>query len=344
MMKTGVLKPNFLSFFEQTPDLVCVAGKDGFFKFVNKSVEDKLGYSLEELMMRPISSFILKEDRKLTATRRADLFGGKPLVNFENRYVSKTGKIIWLYWTSLYLPDQDLVFGIAKDITEKKELELDINEKYEKFKYLVNHFKSNIEKDRKHFALELHEELAQLASVIKLNLKSVTNAHPELPESIRKPLDHASFISELMVNTIRKISFEISPYMLEGHGLKEVLKMLCNDFSIINEIECKLETDFKEDSLTQEVRVDFFRICQEALKNVMLYSEAYAVNITLMERESLIELTVIDDGIGFDIGDSKDFSCLESIRDRVASINGRLSIRSEPGKGSMIRVEVEKVE
>ena len=340
MSNVGELKPNFLSFFEQTPDLVCLANKEGFFKFVNTAVVEKLGYTKEELMSRPVSSFIFQEDKAPTSIRRDDLFNGKPLVNFENRYVAKNGNVIWLYWTSLYMPEQDLVFGIAKDITEKKELELEVNEKYERIKNLVYHFKSNIENDRKHFALELHEELAQLASVIKLNLNTITNSNPNLPETIRTPLENAAFISELMITTIRKISFEISPYMLDGHGLNEILKMLCNDFSILNEISCEVETDFNEALLTQEMRVDFFRICQEALKNVMLYSEANVVKMALKNKGPYFELTITDDGVGFNINDGSDFSSLERIRVRVASINGKLTIQSEPGSGTMIKVEV----
>ena len=72
-------------FFEMTPDLVCIAGKDGYFKKVNQAVIDKLGYTSEELFSQPIASFIHPLDRDITARKRTELLEGKALINFENR-------------------------------------------------------------------------------------------------------------------------------------------------------------------------------------------------------------------------------------------------------------------
>src|SRR5215216_1005705 len=94
-------------FLEKTPALVCVAGKDGFFKKVNPAVVQKLGFTEQELFARPISSFIHPDDRDLTNDRRTNLLKGQPLLNFENRYITKDGQIIWLAWTSIYFSDKE---------------------------------------------------------------------------------------------------------------------------------------------------------------------------------------------------------------------------------------------
>ena len=107
-----------LPFFELTPDLVCIAGKDGYFRRVNQSVITKLEYTEQELFARPIFDFIYPEDKALALEQRKKLIDGKPLVNYQNRYVSKSGKIIWLNWTSVYFPEREVVFAIAKDVTE----------------------------------------------------------------------------------------------------------------------------------------------------------------------------------------------------------------------------------
>src|SRR6478735_1115698 len=111
---------DMFTFFELTPDLVCIAGKDGYFRKVNSAVTAKLEYTIEELFSRPISSLIYYEDQELTHIRRTKLLEVKPLMNFENRYVTKSGKIVWLAWTSIYFPEKEVVFAIAKDITERK--------------------------------------------------------------------------------------------------------------------------------------------------------------------------------------------------------------------------------
>ncbi len=333
---------DYSSFFENTPDLVCIASKEGFFKSVNIAVVNKLGFSKEELLSRPINSFIYSEDLEKTSRTREEMFLGKPLVNFENRYLTKKGEIVWLHWTSFYLPHKGSVFAIAKDITHQKKIEKEVEEKYQQFRELALHFKGNIEKDRQQFAVELHEELAQLAAVIKLNLNSVTNSHPELASQAKEKIEYASYLSELMIKTIRKISFEISPYILDYDCLNGALTILCSDFSALHEIPCLLEADFNEENISKEIKIDFFRVCQEALKNVLNHSQAESVTISIKESEGKIVLTIFDNGKGFDYQKQRQKSGLSNIRDRVASINGQLTISSTPGQGTVINVVVDK--
>src|SRR4051812_25610506 len=161
---------DLFDFFEKTPDFVCIASKEGYFKHVNASVINKLGYTTEELFSKPISSFIHPDDKDLTSNRRENLLKGDSLLNFQNRYVAKNGTVIWLEWTSIYIEDKNVVFALAKDVTVRKQMEKEVEEQYKKFKDLAGHFKSSIEKDRKYLAAELHEELAQLASAVKVDV------------------------------------------------------------------------------------------------------------------------------------------------------------------------------
>ncbi|HRP58095.1 PAS domain S-box protein [Agriterribacter sp.] len=125
-------EPEMFTFFERTPDLVCIAGKDGFLKRANPAVIKTLGYSEADLYARPIESFIHPEDRESTRRERINLLNGKALLNFQNRYVTRQGNIVWLAWTSIYFPDKEIVFAIAKDITEKRQIEKQFEEKYAK--------------------------------------------------------------------------------------------------------------------------------------------------------------------------------------------------------------------
>ena len=110
-------------FFEITPDLLCIAGFDGYFKKINPAVSKTLGYTDEALLSAPINSFVHPDDRALTAKKREALTEGQPLLKFENRYVAKNGTVVWLSWTSMPIERDRLVFAIAKDITYKKRLE-----------------------------------------------------------------------------------------------------------------------------------------------------------------------------------------------------------------------------
>lgn len=340
----GLKEPGFKlsTFFEMTPDLVCVAGRDGFFKKVNRAVIETFGYSEQELMTRPISFFMHPEDRELTLHKRSELLDGKALMNFQNRYLTKQGAIIWLHWTSIYLDDSEVVFAIAKNITEQKKIELDIEAKYKKFKGLAAHFKTSMEEDRKYLARELHEELAQLASVLKMDIEWVRNHSPELSPSSKDRVDHASVISQMLITTIRRLSFYISPNMLEHIGLTATLEWYCREFSILTGITCRFESEFNEKGLTEEIRIDLFRICQEALMNTLNHAQASHVTVRVEDLGRQLQLTVMDDGLGFDVKKEQRKPGMTRMRERAASINAQLSIGSVPGKGTTITVGIAK--
>lgn len=114
-------------FFNLSPDLLCVAGYDGYFKKINPMVSKTLGFSEDELYSRPIDSFVHPEDRQITAKKRADIIDDHALLNFENRYVTKSGEVVWLAWTSMPVKSEQVVFAIAKNITSKRNLEDDRN-------------------------------------------------------------------------------------------------------------------------------------------------------------------------------------------------------------------------
>jgi PAS domain S-box-containing protein len=331
-----------LNFFEMTPDLVCLADKNGFFKKVNHAVIDKLGYTQQELFSRPISWFIHCEDKDLTNQHRENLLKGKVLLNFENRYVAKNGDIIWLEWTSIYFSDREIVFAIAKDVTERKKIENEVYEKYKKFKSLATHFKSSLERDKKYLATELHEELAQLASVVKMDIDWV-NAHtPDIPASSKSRIEHALAISDLLITSIRRITYSLSPSMIDDLGLNSSLEWLCKEFSLLNGINCKFESVYLESDLAHEIRIDFFRVCQEALTNVMYHAEASKVSISIIDPGDKIILTITDDGKGFVMDEQKQTNGLTRIRKRAASINGNLTIQSNVGEGTSVCLTVPK--
>ena len=331
-----------LPFFELTPDLVCIARKDGYFQQVNPAVIKKLGYSTEELYAQPINNFIHPEDRSLTQQHRNELIAGKPLVNFQNRYVTKEGKIIWLDWTSVFLPGKELVFAIAKDVTERKLTELEVEEKYNRFKGLANHFKGNIERDRKYLSIELHEELAQLLAVLKIDIDWIRAKEIDLPDAVTTRLDHAAVITEMLIKTIQRISFTISPGMLNDLGLVETLRWHCNEFSVISSIDCKLEGSCNDESISKEVQLDIFRICQEALHNIMYHSDATNATVTIIENDTEISIYIKDDGKGFDITQPLRSPGFIVMFERAASINAAVHVQSKTGEGTTVNLLLRK--
>lgn len=329
-------------FFDKSPDLICIADIPGYFQRVNEAVVKTLGYTMEELLSRPIGSFVHPDDKQKTVDSRNTVLGGNVLLNFQNRYIAKTGAIVWLEWTSIYFPEKKVVFAIAKDVTQRKEMENEVLEKYHKFKSLATHFKSSIEKDRKFLAYELHEELAQLSAAVKMEVDMIALSEPELTQPVKNKLDHVSSIAGLLMKTIQRISFSISPSMLDEFGLYETMEWLCKEFSLLNGIPCHHSSHFDEASISHEIKTDFFRICQESLSNVMYHAQASNIYISITETKDNISLSVRDDGKGFDVNLHQSSAGIISMKKRAASINGILTIESVIGEGTKLVVSVGK--
>lgn len=110
--------------FNAAPDIISIAGTDGYFKKVNPAMSELLGYSERELLSKPFIEFVHPEDRHITGGELDNLRGGQKVFAFENRYITKTGKIVWLSWTANSSPEEGLIYSVARDITESKHLEV----------------------------------------------------------------------------------------------------------------------------------------------------------------------------------------------------------------------------
>jgi len=341
---TNLLHTEFdlTTFFDLTPDLLCIMGRDGFFKRVNAAVINKSGYNAIELLERPALSFVHIEDRKISQTKMLELFNGNPLENFVNRCIKKDAEVVWLEWTAIYSPADEAIFAIGKDVTERIQSERVLEEKFAKFKTLTTHFKSTIEKDKKNMAYELHEELAQLVAAVKMDIGWIAAHTVGLTQTSKDRIEHALTTSKMLVKSIQRISFSISPNLLDEFGLNSTLEWLCNEFFILNNIPCYFSGLHVEQLLTYEMKIDFFRICQESLTNILNHAEAKHVTINIREFDDRIELSITDDGKGFDTTVPGEGTGLQNMQRRAVSINGELTVTSQPGKGTVVLVKVPK--
>jgi diguanylate cyclase (GGDEF)-like protein/PAS domain S-box-containing protein len=114
-------------FFDLSRDMICVAGFDGYFKRVNPAFERTLGYSHRELLERPFVEFVHPDDRDDTDVETGGISDGDPAtVHFQNRYLDKDGGAHWIEWTSVGVPDEERIYAVARDVTERKMLEQEL--------------------------------------------------------------------------------------------------------------------------------------------------------------------------------------------------------------------------
>jgi diguanylate cyclase (GGDEF)-like protein/PAS domain S-box-containing protein len=114
--------------FALSRDMICIAGLDGYLRAVNPAFERTLGYTQVELLGHPFVDFVHPEDRERTESEAAAIPDGDGTVQFQNRWFDKEGEIHWLEWTSAMFPEEELIYAVARDVTDRKGLELELEQ------------------------------------------------------------------------------------------------------------------------------------------------------------------------------------------------------------------------
>ncbi len=125
-------------FFNLSLDLFCVAGTDGYFKYLNPAFEKTLSYTKEELLSQPFVNFIHPDDRASTLVELEKLSTGQPTLYFENRYRTQNGEYKWLAWTTFSVAEEDLLYAVARDLTEIKQTEKSLEKSQRRLAGILN--------------------------------------------------------------------------------------------------------------------------------------------------------------------------------------------------------------
>jgi signal transduction histidine kinase len=194
------------------------------------------------------------------------------------------------------------------------------------------------ELERRRLARELHDETGQALTSILLGLKSLEDAKDDadLAES-------TSRVRELVVTTlqdVRRLAVELRPKALDDFGLVPALERLVETFREQTGIEVDLEPRLGDERLPSEVETTLYRITQEALTNVVKHADAKRVSIVLTRRNGSVSAVIEDDGRGFAESGSENGFGLVGMRERVALVDGRLTVESSPGAGTTLSIEV----
>jgi rsbT co-antagonist protein RsbR len=115
-------------FFDLSLDMFCVTGMDGYFKRLNPAWSKTLGYTEEELLAEPFLNFVHPDDQEMTIAAAGQTQQGRDVAAFENRYRCKDGAYKWIEWKSATFPEQQIIYAVARDITERKRLENELGE------------------------------------------------------------------------------------------------------------------------------------------------------------------------------------------------------------------------
>lgn len=351
-MKTA--KFDYELYFDLSPDLLCIAGYDGYFKKINPAVSKLFGYSMEELYSRPINDFVYRDDKDTTSRARRDLTQSTPLYNFENRYVTKSGEIVWLTWTSFPIKRDQVIFAIAKNITHKKRLEEERNSLLTKFAKINEELKQ-LNYTTSH---DLRSPVNSLLSIFELiDTSKISDKETaewvsflkKAGEQLKETLDnYVDIISEKQKGNV---SFEKVNF---NECLHNVLKSID---SLVETSKTTIETDFTDLKTVGFNKSYMESIFLNLITNSIKYSKPGSlplISIKSENRNGINRLIISDNGIGFNMdkvkekifglhqtfhnhSDSKGIG-LYLVHNHVTSMGGKIDVESKENEGTTFTI------
>lgn len=342
-------------FFDLSMDCLCIANYEGYFAKINPAFVELLGYSEEELSSKPISEFIYDKDRERTAAHRKNLKNNLPLVNFENRYVCKSGELVWLHWTSIPVENEQLIYAIAKDVTHKKELEnerighlgqlYEVNKKLKQLNYTTSH--------------DLRSPVNNLISMVDLiDLSKIEDEETrEILSFIRLSAEGLKTSLNSSVDALKQK--DISSEKLQEISFNAILRKVQNSISaLIRKAGAEFQVDF-----SGLESIPFSAAYMESIfLNLITNSIKYArpdvlpvISISTDQKNGEKTFTYSDNGLGFDMEkvghlifnlnqrfhgneDSKGVG-LYLVYNHVTSLGGSINVDSAVNKGTTFTIK-----
>lgn len=237
------------------------------------------------------------------------------------------------------------VSGIMTDVDNQKKAENEILKSREELRALAQHLSNIREDERKNIARDIHDELGQILTSIKLNL-GLLNRQIKTNGKISHNLisDELVSISELIdksIKNIRKLISQLRPEYLDNLGLIPAVENYLEDFKNISGINCILNNSVENEKFDSSTSIILFRIVQESLTNVARHSKASKVSVNFTYQEGKLILTIEDNGVGF-VSDKnlkiKSFGLI-GMQERASALGGSINIKSKLNKGTKVCFE-----
>jgi len=301
-----------------------------------------------------------ESDRKMLEILKRD----GQIINYEWEFTTQHGQIqSFLVWSKVIeIEEKKYALTTLQDVTEnntyKNELiaseskyrglyqqmlkTLDeLRESQAQLRALATHLQEVREEEKISIAREIHDELGHLLTAVKLDLEEI-RGNQSRSNVIAKKLDPVISVVDSCIDTARKISYDLHPGILDHFGLIPALEWMTGQFTIRTKIKCRFILPEILPQFNKSESIVVFRIFQEIFTNITRHSKANEIEINLNNLEGNILFTIIDNGIGFDTHLSQKNPSLGilSMKERAISIGAELSIESEPGKGTVIRLQV----
>ena len=327
---------------EQTADAVIIHDEEMNISFWNNSAERIFGYKKSEVIGKPASLIVPNSLIKELGKNLILMKKNKFIHDFKTKRVAKNGKLIDVSISASPLIDpktKKLIGDIVsmRDISErilakKSRDELEQNRK------LTTIIQGHIEDERRSLARELHDELGQYVSAIKIfaqNINNKSEGNKDIKASASSVTSAANQIYDGMHNIIRKLR----PGALDNLGLSETIRDTVSNWQKqYKNLKFLLNIKGEINDLGEAININIYRIIQESMNNALKHSKATEITIDLSLLKKSLKLEFSDNGVGFDkkiLKNTKQFGLI-GIKERIQSLKGTFDLQTSPSKGTSL--------
>jgi two-component system, NarL family, sensor histidine kinase UhpB len=325
------------------PTMAWTVRPDGAVDFINQRSLDYFGLSLEEEIKEPTRSIHPEDLPRVMEKWLADLAAGKSSED-EMRLRQADGEYRWFLVRTVPLRDElgNIVkwFGTSTDIQDRKQAEDALRHSLDELRALAARLQSVREEERTRVAREIHDELGQALTAIKLEAASLIR---EL-RGAKQQSNRAEAIAKLADETIqavRRISTELRPGILDDLGLAAAVEWVAEEFQARTGTNVQLTLPGVDFAIDREHATALFRILQEILTNVARHANGTQVNVRLLKEEGSLILQVHDNGRGVSKEELSGRSLgILGMRERALLLGGELTISGAPAFGTTVTVRI----
>ena len=235
-----------------------------------------------------------------------------------------------------------LISSLLVNLTYRRRAEKSLRESREALSNMSQRLIEAQENERTRIALELHEDINQRLAAVKFQLSLLGKSLPASLDGAQKELTVSEKHLADLISDLQALSHGLYSPSLKHVGLAQAAKALCREFSAAQQIDIGFHSDNISKDLPEDIRLCLFRVLQEALQNIAKHSSAARGQVLLIGGPDTIELTVRDEGSGFQLERAlagKGLG-LPSMKQRLKLVNGQVSIDSKPGRGTEIQARV----
>ena len=321
--------------------------QDDIMKYLNPRLAEMGGYTVQESTGTLFTDYLHPAERPVVIDRYNRRLSGENVEPiYETVLKRKDGGAINVEINASIISYEgmpaDLV--LVRDITERKHTEEQLKASRQQLRSLSAHLQSVREEERTSLARDIHDELGQLLTALKIDLSRLAKEFPSDQESSLEKTRSMSKLVDMTIQKVKSISAELRPSLLDDFGLVAAMEWQVGEFQKLTGISIEISTKPEDIVLDRDRSTVLFRIFQELLTNVARHADATKVNVSLVEEadKDKIVLTLKDNGRGItkeQISDPRSFGLL-GIRERVRSWQGEFKISGIPGKGTTAVVSI----